>query len=112
MSIVQWVIVAIFIQILGLTIVAAINKEKTVSVTLTEWAWKYNSMAFFAGVLIGHWFFPGAPGITAWPWLLIPLGCLGALDVIAYVYPVPKWIRYPGIWVALGVPSGAFIWAS
>lgn len=111
---VQWVIISAFIMFLGLTVVAAKNKQTTLSNTLQDWGTKYNWFAFLWGALIGHWFFPEAPGrIAVWPWLLIPMGLLGVGDYINLKhYPFPLWTRYPGIWVALGIPAGAWLWGS
>lgn len=115
MTTVQWVIICVFVLILGLTVVAAKNKQTTVSNTLQNWATKYNWMAFMSGGLVGHWFMPNMPGLRAWYWLLIPMALLAVWDVVMiYKQPLPKkhWSRYPLLWVALGIPYGGFMWGS
>lgn len=118
MTLVELIIITAFLSWLVATYVAAINKQETVSNTLKRWGTQANSFAFFFGVLLGHWFFPlkqfGIPTFTIWPLVLIPIALIAGLDVFnAYNKNVlPTWLRYPGLWVLLGIPTGAFFWAS
>lgn len=110
MTWVEVVIVVVFIAVLTTTVVAAMTKTETVSQTLLRWSRMHSWFAYLMGALMGHWFFPGAPGIAVWPWLLVPMAVFGALDVVNAFYPFPGWLRYPGIYVLVGIPAGAFLW--
>jgi hypothetical protein len=114
-TLIQWCIISAFVFFLVLTVLAGKNHQPTVSNTLQDWGTKYNWFAFLFGALLGHWFFPSLPGPRVWPWLLIPMAALGAWDFVMIKWqPLPRhhWIRYPGLWVCLGIPSGAYVWAS
>lgn len=114
MTLVEWGIVSTFVFVLGLTVVAAINKQETVSTTLQRWATNSNWFGLLFGTLIGHWFMPDAPHkIISWPIALIPILLVGILDFgDERWWHRPKWSKFPGWWVLLGILNGAFLWGS
>jgi hypothetical protein len=108
---VEWVIAVVFLLILGLTVTAHKSGLRSVSTVLLDWGRTANSFAFVMGALVGHWFFPGITTIAYWPFLLIPILLLGALDIVNQFAPFPLWVRWPGIYVLLGIALGALLWA-
>ncbi len=88
----------------------ASKSATTESQMITNIAWHYSSIPFMMGVLIGHWLFTHYMGTPAslWPYMAASVGAVLAWDLLR---PNDKsWVRYPGIWFAVGVPVGAFFW--
>ena len=114
-TVVEWVVISTFILLLGTTMFAALHKQMTVSNTLKEWGHRYNWFAFTMGALTGHWFFPNAGVIKReWLWLLIPMAVLGLADYLynKKILTYPKWLRYSGLWVTIGIIMGMMFWES
>jgi hypothetical protein len=88
----------------------------TESMWIAAWTRQANSLALFLGALVGHWaaqwFWKSAPHYGWWP---VAAGILLAAvgwDVLcaAGLLGPPEWARYPGIWLAAGLPVGHVFW--
>ncbi len=97
------------------------KRQKTESMFLAEWARSFNVLPFLCGALVGHWFMQSSsPDYALWPVALALAVCVFAWDLLCYPWGVKgatvtllqpaKWLRYPGLWLALGIPVGHFLW--
>lgn len=115
MNLTQIIIVSIFVLVLTYTAFAQkVFDSPTVSKTLRDWAWKYNSIGWLAGFLIGHWFFPRQEvKATAWGGFGIPLAItLAAWDLYWNLGGHPRtWYRWPGWYVLIGISTGVVLWS-
>jgi hypothetical protein len=113
-TLVQWVLFAVPLILLGTTIWAAETKRKTISNTMQDGATDWNFFPFLFGAWIGHLFFPDVPGkIIFWPYLLVPTGAYLILDVVnCKYYKLPRWTRYPGFHILIGIIAGMLLWGS
>lgn len=100
-------------------IVLGAKRQKTESQWLAELSRTWNSIPFFVGILGGHWFVQNPnPHYEFWPVALGFLVCAFLLDLFCFPWDVkganvrlitlPKWTRYPGLWLLLGIPVGHF----
>ena len=114
MTLTQIFILIIFALVLIYTSIAQKTlHQHTVSKTLRDWAWKYNTIGWVAGFLIGHWFFPRQTVVaTAWGFGIPLLVALVGWDVYWNLkVKVRKWYRLPGIYVVLGIVTGIILWS-
>lgn len=114
MTLVEWVIIAVFILVLGTTVFAVLNGHESVSNTLQRWAIKGSWFGCLFGTLCGHWFIPNLPNhIVSWPAALAVCAGIGLLDVINNNwYKFPNWFRHPIVWFSIGLINGAALWGS
>jgi len=112
----HWLILCVFVMLLGYTAMARKHNLPTISMTMRDLAWNWSVAPFVAGMLIGHWFFNregGAP-FAAWGWgtgipifvILLSFDWYWILSNRSKV-----WFRYPGIYVVLGTLWGYLFWA-
>lgn len=98
-------------------VVLGVRRQKTESMWIAQWSRQFNVLPFAIGTLVGHWFVQSPePDYRAWPAAVAcAIGVLG-FDLVSFPWPrgailnVPKWLRYPGLWLAFGVPVGHFFW--
>jgi hypothetical protein len=113
MTITQGVLLVTVVFLLVYTATAAQIKQRAISPTIRDLAWKWNSAAVFLGVMIGHWLFPGEHRLSHRVGSVLPV--LGVVLVIDAVHawrkwPERVWWRYPGIWAPVGIVAGSFLW--
>jgi hypothetical protein len=84
----------------------------TESQIITQTAWKYSSIPFVAGVLIGHWFFTHTSYSQAnlWPVMAASVAAVVVWDIVRPPVAGNSMTRYPGLWFCVGVPIGAIFW--
>jgi hypothetical protein len=113
MSITGWVIIATIVLLLVYDGIVGLLKQPTESQVLREWGWKFNTLPFCAGFLLGHWFFPRVSvSFTAWGYAIPLLVGLLAWDIAWGHYASNRraWFRWPGWYALLGIPAGVFLW--
>lgn len=114
MTTTEAIILACFLVLLVWTGIAFKFKQKTVSQTMRDLAWKYNVTSFTFGILIGHWYFPVLhPTHHAVGNVLPFMATVFAGDLLWMKFQASRraWWRYPGIWFVLGVPAGFLLWS-
>lgn len=100
-------------------VVLGLKRQKTESMWLAEWSRCWNVLPFLAGTLCGHWFMQNPhPNYALWPVALALTLAVLAYDLLCRPWSVKgasvtllepvKWLRYPGLWLALGIPVGFF----
>ena len=107
-TLVKWFIAGTFIVWIGFDVYLTQNGGPTESQVLREIGMRYTFFPFLIGFLSGHWFVTvKKPWASGWMYALPIILGLIAWDVFA---PSDTWLRYPGIWLCLGIPSGALLW--
>lgn len=113
MNITELVIIATFVLLIAYDVIAGKINQPTESMVLREWGWRWNTVPFLAGFLIGHWFFPRREvDVSGWMWVLPILGGLIVFDILwgRFGRNSRPWFRFPGWYVLLGIPVGMFLW--
>lgn len=115
MNVYDWLTVALLVGTgvvwIAWDVVLGARGQKTESMWLAEWSRRWNALPFTLGALMAHWFMQSTkPDYNAWPWAVACLGVVLAYDVSKRWWTPPVWLRYPGVWVALGMPVGFFFW--
>ncbi len=104
------ILLSTVVVIIAWDVFLASKSATTESQMITHVAWRYSSIPFAMGILVGHWLFThylSTPG-AIWPVLAATTGAVLAWDLLRG--NDRSWTRYPGIWFAVGVPIGAFFW--
>lgn len=112
-SITGLIILVAFVLLLGWTSVSlSVYGQRTISMEMRDWAWKYNSVSYFGGVLFGHWWVNlQSPIAFDAKYPLILLAFYIALDLIFYFKNWDsRWYRWPVIHMVIGVTIGALFW--
>jgi len=82
----------------------------TESTIISRASWKYSTIPFAAGVLIGHWLFNRSQvNYNSWPVALAATGVILTWDVLK-PKDTPRWMRHPAVWFVIGIPIGSFFW--
>lgn len=93
-------------------VMAMPNGNPTESMVIRDWAHSMTWLPLVCGILMGHWFLNNV-GINHDLKFVLPLLLVCILGDVAYHFfgPAihPLW-RNPILYVALGVPVGAFLW--
>lgn len=101
-----------FVVWIAWDVYVALNGAATESMILRDGAKRWNILPFIVGFLGAHWFLPKKkPSISGWMWALPIMTGLFVTDFIFFFggYGNPWW-RYPGLWFALGIPAGFYLW--
>lgn len=115
MTVFDKITVALFIAVaVGLIVwdvILGLKKEKTESMWLAKWARDWNALPFAFGTLVGHWFMQNPnPHYAWWPYGAVAIALVAAVwDASLRLY-VPRWARYPGWWLLVGVLNGYLTW--
>lgn len=113
MTVTGWVIVGTIVLLLGYDAIVGLIKQPTESQVLRDWGWRWNTLPFCAGFLLGHWFFPRvAVSFTAWGYAIPILLILLVWDIAWWQIKGDEraWYRWPGWYALLGIPAGVFLW--
>lgn len=97
------------VVLIAYDIFLARNHYPTESKITTDASWDYSSIPFAGGVLAGHLFFNTSNPKNR----VVPLGLAILGGVITWDLTRSNrgtWVRYPGIWFAIGVGTGASMW--
>ena len=113
LNLTQWIVIAVIVGLLAYDVIVGKIHQPTESTVIRDWGWKFNTFAFTAGFLIGHWFLPRkVVSFTAWGYALPILGGLMAFDIFWMIKykSERRWFRWPGWWALIGIPCGMFLW--
>jgi len=95
-------------------VLLSVKHESTESQVITTYAWRYSSIPFILGILIGHWLFTHESqwNMNVWPLAAVAMGAVIAWDISKLNKSTDhSWTRYPGLWFAIGIPVGALLWS-
>lgn len=113
-AITSWGMLALVAIIIGWDVVVGAVGAKTESQIIAETSRNWNIIALAFGILIGHWAWQSKVvlGYTLWRYGLIIPGAVLAFDLLCYfkVLSPPSWLRYPGLWTMVGIPTGSLLW--
>lgn len=100
-----------FLIWIGFDVWLVVNGGPTESMVILDMGMRSTLLPFVVGVLAGHWFVPHEKTWeNGWVWLLVIFGGLALWDVTWAMSGLgTTWYRYPGVWLSLGVPSGALL---
>lgn len=120
MTITGYFLIAITILTVVLDIVLPPNGQPTESQVLRDWAWRWNTIPFIAGFLIGHWFGNRyTVSYSAWGYALGFIVAELLTDVAVRLWagpyelrdhPLWRWFRHPLFHALAGIPIGMFLW--
>lgn len=121
MTITEGVILVTVVFLLVYTATAAQIKQRAISPTIRDLAWRWNAASVFLGIMIGHWLFPGSHAISHQVGSVIPVLVVTlAVDLYWARFVMVDsewkagngrlWWRYPGLWAAVGIAAGSFLW--
>ncbi len=112
MTITHWVLISIILGMLLYDVLAVAKYWPTLSQVLRDWGRSYSALPFTAAFLLGHWFL-NHNDIWKSGWMFA-LPILIGLCVWDYFWNQKErawvWYRYPGIYIALGIAGGYFLW--
>lgn len=112
-------ILILFVSVLLLVYTGMARRigQRTVSMTMRDLGWKYNSIPFALGIVIGHWFFPNFSlavtnkvGFTL-PFIALVLGFDLLWRRVTLPSEIREWWRWPGWWFCYGIPVGMIFWS-
>jgi hypothetical protein len=114
MTITEAFLILIFVAVALYTAIASQLKQRAVSPTLRDAAYRWSSLATLGGVLVGHWFGPTQNPISHRVGSVLPV-LIGVflfdLYWIKFHDARRTWWKWPLFWFALGVVAGIFLWA-
>jgi len=112
MSLTGWIILVIFLSLLGYTAIAQKHGQPTISMQMRDWAWKWNSIAMLTGVLIGHWFVSiQNPLSHAFGFTMPFFAAYLVFDLVWHYKDYSQnWYRWPIIPCLIGIVVGAAFW--
>ena len=105
-------IIVVFVTLLLWTGIAQKYGNPTISMTMRDWAWEWNTTALIAGILISHWYVSLKKPLTRAFGYTLPfiLGYL-AFDLVWFFKDyVNGWYRWPIIPHVVGLVVGSFFW--
>ncbi len=107
-SLVKWFIAGTFAVWIAFDVWLAMHGGPTESAVLRDIGMRYTFLPFLMGFLCGHWFWPRKKlFLSGWMWAIPIFVGLLAWDIF---WPSDTWLRFPALWLAIGFPSGSFLW--
>lgn len=120
MTITGYILIVSFLALLVLDAFLPKNGQPTESQLLKDWGWRWNTIPWIAGFLVGHWFGSRyTVSYSAWGYGLGVLMAELAVDVVIRVWvgpydlrdhPTWRWFRYPLFHSLYAIPIGMFLW--
>lgn len=114
MTLTQVVILLTFALLCLYTGYAHTFGQRAISPTIRDMAWRFNTVPLVAGVLMGHWFMPNSIAFSHRVGGVLPIIIVVALLDISWNTAENgrrAAFRWPGIWVVVGIVSGALLWS-
>lgn len=113
MNFTEWFVVGTGIIWLAYDVYVVKVGKSTESQVIRDWGQRWTYFPFVGGFLCGHWWFNDlCVGPSGWMFALPMIVALAIWDIAVHVKGLPTkvWYRYPGLWIGLGIPVGAFLW--
>lgn len=107
-----WGMLGLVVVVIAWDVFLGATHQDTESQIIAETARSWAILPFLLGALIGHWLVNRRDvNYALWPWALASAGLVLAFDLVTNLVPVHVgWLHYPGIWAAVGIPAGSFLW--